>query len=186
MTNNLHTSEDDDEVGSAEDQALPSKSQRKREAAEILQLGQTLSELAPSELEHLPIGDSVRDALLALHKITRFGARKRQLHYLAKLLRNSDCSEIKERLASMRRSASEQTQLLHNTEQWRDRLLVEGDSAVTDLLLRYPQTDRQRLRQLLRNHQREQAKMGSDNDRGTKASREIFKLLRAEMEKSDD
>ena len=43
----------------------------------------------------------------------------------------------------------------HIAERWRDKLIAEGSNALTELLNEQPQADRQQLRQLLRNAQKE-------------------------------
>ena len=48
--------------------------------------------------------------------------------------------------------------MMHRVEDWRDRLLAEGDKALAALLDDYPQADRQQLRTLVRNAQAEKAR----------------------------
>jgi ribosome-associated protein len=61
---------------------------------------------------------------------------------------------------------------MHQLERWRDRLL-ESDSALTELLAAYPQTDAQRLRGLIRNAIKER-----ELQKPPKNYREIFQVLR--------
>jgi ribosome-associated protein len=58
--------------------------------------------------------------------------------------------------------------------QWRDRLISEGDQAISDLLMEIPDLDRQHLRQLIR-----QAKKEASQNKPPAASRKIFKYLRS-------
>ncbi|MGD8484965.1 MAG: ribosome biogenesis factor YjgA [Thioalkalispiraceae bacterium] len=67
----------------------------------------------------------------------------------------------------------EDIKLLHKLENWRDRLLAEGDEALGDLVNELPQVDRQHLRQLIR-----QAKKERLNNKPPKSSREIFQYLK--------
>ncbi|PIV91894.1 MAG: hypothetical protein COW45_02785, partial [Gallionellales bacterium CG17_big_fil_post_rev_8_21_14_2_50_54_146] len=61
---------------------------------------------------------------------------------------------------------------MHQVERWRDRLL-ESDTALTELLTAYPDTDVQRLRTLIRNAQKER-----ESGKPGKNYREIFQVLR--------
>ena len=61
----------------------------------------------------------------------------------------------------------------HALEQWRDRLLAEGDEAVSAFLLEYPDAEAQPLRQLLRNARREQ-----DAGKPPATARKLFRYLR--------
>jgi hypothetical protein len=66
--------------------------------------------------------------------------------------------------------------MMHRVEDWRERLLAEGDKALAALLDDYPQADRQQLRTLVRNAQAEKAK-----NKPPRAYREIYQVLRALM-----
>jgi len=66
--------------------------------------------------------------------------------------------------------------MMHRAEDWRERLMNEGDKALAALLDDHPQADRQQLRTLVRNAQAEKAK-----NKPPRAYREIFQVLRALM-----
>jgi len=178
----MNTGDEDKTRDFADDElSPPSKSQRKRDAENFLRLGKKLGDLASTELAQIPLEDNVRAAVQEMQKIGSFGARKRQQHYLAKLLRKCDPEPIEAALVSVHHTSRENTKQFHTTEEWRDRLINERVGAVTEFLREFPKTDKQRLRQLLRNHDRERAKMDDDQPRGTKSSREIFKLVRTQV-----
>ncbi len=44
---------------------------------------------------------------------------------------------------------------LHRLEQWRERLITEGDSALNELMSQFHELDRQKLRQLIRTANKE-------------------------------
>ena len=67
-----------------------SKSQRKRDSDAIRDLGEKLSGLGVTELASIPLPDDVLSAIEELQRIKAHGARKRQLGFLAKRLRNTD------------------------------------------------------------------------------------------------
>ena len=63
--------------------------------------------------------------------------------------------------------------LFHKLEQLRDRLIVEGDDAVEEVLSLWPNADRQQLRSLIRN-----AKKEKEGNKPPKSARQIFQYLR--------
>ncbi|MFK7892765.1 MAG: ribosome biogenesis factor YjgA, partial [Granulosicoccus sp.] len=121
-----------DESDSLEEaDAQVSKSQRKRDADAIRALGLRLSQLAPSELATVPLPDEILEAINTLSALKANGARKRQLGFLAKKLRQSDITSLETALDQIRLAARANTLTHHLIENWRDRLLgdVEGESA---------------------------------------------------------
>lgn len=62
----------------------------------------------------------------------------------------------------------------HLIERWRERLIDGGDDVLGELLVSYPQADRQRLRQLVR-----QAGIEKRENRAPAAQRAIFQALKA-------
>ncbi len=73
----------------------PSKSQRKREALALQDLGATLVTLKPTQLEKIPLPEELREAVLAARQMTQRGARKRQLQYIGRLMREIDPEPIR-------------------------------------------------------------------------------------------
>jgi ribosome-associated protein len=155
-----------------------SKSQRKRDADAIRELGQRLAELGPSELATVPLPDDVITAIQQLHKLKANGARKRQIGFLAKRLRNAETSPIEAALEKIRQKARANTLNHHLVEQWRDRLLGEfpdesASDALTQFLHAHSTADRQQLRQLQR-----QALKERTMQKPPAASRQLFKTVR--------
>jgi ribosome-associated protein len=69
----------------------------------------------------------------------------------------------------------------HVTERWRDRLISEGNDALTELMDEHPQADRQKLRHLVRNAQKEAELVAPP-----KSSRLIYQYLKALFSASED
>jgi ribosome-associated protein len=166
--------EDDDD----EEMILISKSQLKRESHALTDLGKTLVELPQSSLNKIPLEEGLAEAVALARHIKERGGRKRQLQYIGKLLRNSDAEPIIAALEKLEIEHAQENARLHRLEQWRERLLKEGDSALGELLANNPGLDRQQLRQLLRNARREQ-----ELQKPPKSARELFKYLRDHIEK---
>lgn len=150
-----------------------SKSQLKRESHALQAMGEELVELSAAKLAKIPMPDELADAVALARKIRARGGRKRQLQYIGKIMRSIDATPIEQALADLKNAAGKEAAKFHRLEQWRDRLVDEGDAALGDLLEAFPDADRQHLRQLIRNAQREAAK-----NKPPKSAREIFRYLR--------
>lgn len=159
--------------GRDEAAALVSKSQRRRDALEVKSLAGRLIGMSPSMLARLPLDDQLREAIDQARAIRSNVARKRQLQFVAKLLRRADPEPLQEAIASFDAGARQLAARQHRTEAWRDRLLEGGDAAVSELLGRHPAADAQPLRQLIR-RARQEAAAG----RPPAAARTLFRQLR--------
>jgi ribosome-associated protein len=156
-----------------------SRSQQRREALEVLSLGEKLVALTPAQLARLPVPESLLPHIAETKRITSHIAHKRQLAFLAKQMRREDdatLEAIREALDVNSDGARREVAALHRVEDWRERLLADGDSALSELLTDYPEADRQRLRQLVRNAKEERLK-----NKPPHAYRELFRELRELM-----
>lgn len=152
---------------------LPSKSRRKRDSHALQDLGEQLVELPESKLRRLPLPDDLRAAVLQARVIGERGAHKRQLQYIGKLMRQVDADPIRAALEEVRQGSARDTVLLHQCERWRERLLEEGDAALSELLAAHPGADGQHLRQLVRNARKER-----EQGKAPQAARELFRCVK--------
>jgi len=157
--------------------ALPSKSQLKREAEALQQMGKALVELSAARygamMAKLDLPEALREALTACRAINARGGRKRQLQYIGKLMRSVDAEPIRRALDGLEGKDRAQTAALHRLERWRERLIEEGDAALAELLNEFPVADRQALRQLMMKARKER-----DAGQGPAAARALFRALR--------
>ncbi|WP_313275274.1 ribosome biogenesis factor YjgA [Stenotrophomonas sp.] len=156
-----------------------SRSQNRRDALEVLALGEKLVELTPAQLARLPIPEGLLEHIEYTKRITSHGARKRQLAFLAKQMRREEdetLEAIRDALDANSETSRREVAIMHRMERWRERLLAEGDIALGELLDEYPQADRQALRTLVRNALAEKAK-----NKPPRAFREIYQVLRELM-----
>lgn len=164
----------DDESG---DESLePSRSQLRRDALDVLRLAETLAALSEAELSRVPLDDELREEVRRTRAVTSHIARKRQVQFLAKQMRKLDAEAveaIRYALATDREKAHRETAAMHRVETWRERLLAEGDDALSELLALHPAIDRQHLRTLVRNAQAERKA-----NKPPHAFRELFRVLR--------
>ncbi|WPU54868.1 ribosome biogenesis factor YjgA [Stenotrophomonas acidaminiphila] len=153
-----------------------SRSQNRREALEVLALGEKLVELTAAQLARLPIPADLLEHIEYSKRITSHGARKRQLAFLAKQMRREDdatLDAIRDAMEANSETSKRAVALMHRIERWRERLLAEGDAALAELLDEYPDADRQALRTLVRNALAEKAR-----NKPPRAYREIYQALR--------
>ena len=153
--------------------ALVSKSQIKRDADALVALGKKIAGLSKDQFDGMPMSNELREGILAVKKLGKGGAIKRQFKYIGKLLRDSDneaISQALERQLDKDRSAAAR---LHMLEQWRDRLVQEGDTALDDFINKFPRADRQHVRQLQR-----KALQELDRAKPPTASRKIFQYIK--------
>ncbi|MGD2128379.1 MAG: ribosome biogenesis factor YjgA [Lysobacterales bacterium] len=156
------------------DEAEPaSKSQRKREALQVRDLAATLIGLSAARLERIPLDDRVASAIAEARRIRSNVARKRQLQFVAKLLRSTDTEPVLAALEAFDNQARELNASHHRTEAWRDHLLAEGDEALGQLLSIRHDAEAQAVRQLIR-----KARQEAQRHKPPAASRALFRLLR--------
>lgn len=183
--------------GSELDQALqrelkgdaPSKTELKAHSAELQALGEALLTLRPALRDPLDLPTRLLDALEALARITDFEGRRRQSQYVGKLMRQLDETQvaaIRAALEVQRQGAAQDTLLLHAAEDWRARLVAD-DAAASDWMTRFPGTDAQQLRALIRQARKDMPPASRDAQsrgqapRQSRAWRELFQLLRATL-----
>jgi len=79
----------------ADAEARPSKSQRKRDAHALQVLGAQLVALSPGHLVQLELPDALREAVMAAQGMRSHGARTRQMQYIGKLMRQLDPAALR-------------------------------------------------------------------------------------------
>jgi ribosome-associated protein len=90
---------------------------------------------------------------------------------------DQDLDAIRAYLDRLDSSSQTHAQHFHQIERWRDRLLTGSNEDQEAFMSAYPQTDRQQLRQLVRQATKEAAE-----NKPPAGSRKIFKLVRETVE----
>jgi ribosome-associated protein len=127
-----------------------SKSQIKRDMHALQVLGEKLADLRSEQLAQFDLPETLVTALTQAKTITKHGAKKRQLQYIGRLMRSVDADIVQQQYDMLTRQSGQSINQLHKIEQWREKLINEGDAVLTEFLTQYPQVDRQQLRTLLR------------------------------------
>jgi ribosome-associated protein len=149
-----------------------SKTKRKQEMHELQALGVALVALSESQLQDMSLETRLHEAVLAAKRITSHEARRRQMQYIGRLMRDADAEPIRARLAAVEGHSAQAGAHHRRLEAWRERLM-EDDAALTEFATAHPGADLQELRALLRNARKE-AKEGKP----PRAYRELFRFLR--------
>lgn len=134
---------------SATEHDKPSKSQIKRDLHALHDLGKQLVDLSPEQLRQLPLSELLHEAIRDAQRNTSREGRRRQIHYVGKLMRQADAVAIRQQLEIWRHGSRAQTQTMHRLETLRD-ILISDEDALTGFLDEHPDTDVQQLRALIR------------------------------------
>lgn len=151
----------------------PNKTQLKREAEALVELSKKMAEMPDNQLNTVPLPRDIYQEIKVVQQMHQNAARKRQFKLIGKMLREIDAAPIAEAVESIGMLHSHEVNAFHEIEQWRDRLIDEGDHALAELLTEHPMLDRQKLRQLMR-----QAAKEKQLNKPPKSSRALFKYLR--------
>jgi ribosome-associated protein len=161
-----------------------SKTDLKRESAELQALGEQLLGLRAGLFEPLGLSDKLVDAVTEARRITNFEGKRRQMQFIGKLMRQLDedsLQAVREALQVQQHGSAQEAAALHQAEGWRDRLIAE-DTAVGQWLSAYPSTDSQQLRALVRQARKDaQPEKPGLAPRHGRAYREIFQLVKEQL-----
>ncbi|MGR6860581.1 ribosome biogenesis factor YjgA [uncultured Aliivibrio sp.] len=149
-----------------------SRTEMKNDMEDIQKLGEELVGLKPAVLAKFPLSELLQIAIFDAQRF-RNEAKRRQLQYIGKLMRLEDPEAIQTALDKVRNKHSQTTIALHKLEILRDRMIETPDAVIEDVMVKYPEADRQRFRQLAR-----QAKKEKESNKPPKAYREIFQVLK--------
>lgn len=150
----------------------PSKSQMKRDMHALQEMGAALVELSAERLARIGLPSALHEAIKECQRLTRHEARRRQMQYIGRLMRDVDPAPIRAALDAIRGVSAVETARQHRLEKLRERLL-EDEAVLTEIGAAHPGADITRIRQLRRGtlHERETGKP-------PKNYRELFRVLR--------
>jgi ribosome-associated protein len=132
--------------------------------------------MSDGDLAQLPIPANLMEAIQRAKKITKRGGLRRELLFIAKVLRSFDTESLYQAIELQNAPAQEANAQFHVLEQWREKL-IESPEALTEFISEYPNADIQGLRQQLRLH-----KTAKKPAQKTKAFRLIFQLIKQAVE----
>jgi ribosome-associated protein len=167
----------------------PTRTDLKKESTEVQKLGEDLLTLRADLLTRLDLPEKLVDGVAEAKRITNFEGKRRQMQFIGKLMRKLEPTkwdEIRAALEEQHRPSVKETLVLHQAEQWRDRLIADDD-AVGQWLTLSPETDSQNLRALVR-QARKDAKPEKPGEalRHGRPYRDIFLLVREALLANQD
>ena len=164
-----------------EEEVQPSRTKRKHDDQALQDLGEELVAVGEDKLAELDLPERLRDAVMQARGISKFGALRRQMQYIGRLMREEgDAETIRTQLDAWKGVSIEETARLHLIERWRARLLND-EKALEELITEYPRADIQKLRTLMRNAKRE-----AGAGKPPKSFRELFQVLRETLNSRND
>ncbi len=167
----------------------PTRTDLKKESDALQKLGEDLLTLRAELMTKLDLPDKLVEGVAEAKRITNFEGKRRQMQFIGKLMRKLEPAkwdEIRAALEEQHMPSAKETLVLHQAEQWRDRLIADDD-AVGQWLNLSPDTDSQNLRALVR-QARKDAKPEKPGEalRHGRAYRDIFQLVREVLQAHQD
>lgn len=163
----------DEPRGASDPGSAPSKSQRKREMTALQSLGERLVTLDAARVAALDLPERLTDAIALARTLTRHEARRRQMQYIGRLMRDVDPAPIEEALARAAFGPAQDKARFAALERWRTRLL-EDAGALDAFVAEHPNADRAALAELVARAREERGRAGPPHHQ-----RALFRALKA-------
>jgi ribosome-associated protein len=151
---------------------IVSKTKRKKDMLALQDIGRALVELSPAHLDSIELPSELRSAVAEARRLKTHEAKRRQLQYIGRLMRDVDVEPIRAQLDAFEGNSAQATAAHKRLEAWRARLLAD-DEALTEFAAEHPGADLQALRALIRNARKEQKAA-----RPPRAYRELFRAIK--------
>lgn len=162
----------------SDDEEWVSKTQRKKEMHYRQSLGEKLIEVKPEEREQLNLPDELIAALEEAKRIRKNEALRRHKQYIGRLMRDMDLTEIEAYFTKVESAHQLNTRAFHELEQLRDDLINGDNTVIGNTIARFPEVDKQKLRQLVRNAKKEKQINETQGTSDNKQGRALFRFLR--------
>jgi len=102
-----------------------SKSEMKRRFKQEEEAASELALLSDKDLKKLEVSEGLKEEIILCRSV-KGGSRKRQVKYMAKLMRDENVSDILDFLAARKGSKLKDNKLLHEAERLRDAVITEA------------------------------------------------------------
>ena len=150
-----------------------SKTRRKKQMSDLQDVGAELVALSAEQLARIEMPDNLREAVVEARRFTKHEARRRQIQYIGRIMRDIDAGPIVEQLAALKAPSKRQTALFHVAERWRTELIADPES-IARFVREFPEADPHRIRALV-----DDAREEKRTARPPKQFRELFHVLTA-------
>jgi len=150
----------------------PSKSQKKRDAHVLQDIGTQLVALSAEQIKRIDMPENLRIAITEAQRTRSHEGLRRQMQYVGKVMRGIDTAPLTEALDAIRGRSARAVAREQMLERMRERLIAD-EQVLGDIAAQWPGADLTHLRTLRRNVLRER-----ELNKPPRAFREIFRVLR--------
>lgn len=155
-----------------------SNTKLKQAQKDIEEVGKKIVELPLSQINSFNFPKPLHDAIITARGFSH-SAYNRQLKFIRKLLAKEDMDAVQHTLNLFTLKASKDNAIFNKLEVWRDKLIAGDDSIIDSIAEINYDVDRQYIRQLVKNAQKE-----ARQEKPIKSGKLLFKYLRETVEKS--
>lgn len=149
-----------------------SRTQKKKAAQALQKMGEQLVLLSDAQFDALSLPAELLEAVALARKITSHEAKRRQLQYIGRLMREMDPAEIENALEKLTSGEAEKKRQFKLVERWRDELVEGNEDRKSWLTEKYPDIDARELDHLVTKAREKQA-----GSHAKKARRQLFRYL---------
>jgi ribosome-associated protein len=160
--------------------APPSKTRRKKAMHELQSLGEELARIDARKLATLDLPERLIEAIELARVTTRHEAKRRQMQYIGRLMRDIDPQPIRAALDAWAHGPREEQARFAALEGWRQRLL-DDSGALAAFLHEYADADAAVLGRLIDEARSERGTHGPPH-----RQRALFRMLREIVGRHDD
>ena len=155
-----------------------SKTQMKKEMHGLQELGMKLMELNQTQLSNIPLTEELIAAIAESRRISSREAKRRHAQFIGRLMRKADYEAIEHAVQLLDPASDAYARLHQQSERWRDRLLTGSNEELAAWFEQCPECDRQQLRNLLRNAEKE-SEQKPDN---WQARKKLYQFIKTELQ----
>ncbi len=149
-----------------------SRTRIKNEDRELQRLGERLLTLSQEQLSAVDIPDELKDAVKEARNIKSLQAKSRQIQYIGVLMRSMDTGPVTRAFELIEAGVSLKRKKTSRSSEWLAALLGGDEKVIEDITRAFPDTDRQKLRQLTRN-----ARKAAGTPAGSKPAKSLLRYL---------
>jgi len=115
-----------------------SRTQTKNEDRALQELGKQLVGLSSEQLANINVPEELLEAVMVARKTRKRGAKRRQMQYIGRLMRNVDPEPIRNALENIRLGDLDKARSFHKIEQWRDAIKAGEEQVIEEILASCP------------------------------------------------
>jgi ribosome-associated protein len=159
------------------DNEKKSRTQTKKEMLTLQKIGEKLCTLSEHQLQTIDLPQELQEAILFARSLNARKAKHRQMQYIGVLMRHIEVPPILRALEMIDQHNRLYAHQFQQIEKWRDDMINGNDEDIEHFLGTHPDTDRQYLRQLIRNCRKEKK-----SGKSSRSSRLLFRYLAEQIE----